>query len=236
MELRIAICDDEPKYRSILHEKIVKDSFENNYETTIAEYSCGRELTEAFDEGLAFDVYFLDIQMENGTDDGIRLAKELRSRGENGLIIYVTSFIDYVQTGYEVKAFRYLLKSQIEEKLTDVLGDVRKELVGEEYLSIKIGGEIIRVSKPRIMFLESNKRRLKLYTDSGDEHCFYGSMDSMQAELGGRFIRCHRSYMVNMTYIKGWSSELIELKCGTTIPISRSFAKEVKQRLMLELV
>jgi len=236
MELKIAICDDELKYRRLLHEMILKDGFMYDYELEISEFACGSEVMEAVDNGTSFDVYFLDIQTDKGTDDGIRLARKLRQRGEKGLIVYVTSFIDYVQTGYEVKAFRYLLKNQIEEKLSEVLCDIRKELAGEEYFSFQIAGETIRINKALIMYFESDRRQLKLIAGSGEEYCFYKSMDDVQKELGETFLRCHRSYMVNMSYIKGWSGERIELKCGTVIPISRSHAKTVKQKLMLELV
>ena len=72
--------------------------------------------------------------MELGTDDGIRAARELRRRGEKGLIVYLTGFINYVQTGYEVRAFRHLLKSQVTEKLSQVLADIVRELSGEFFL------------------------------------------------------------------------------------------------------
>ncbi|MBQ9765192.1 MAG: response regulator transcription factor [Lachnospiraceae bacterium] len=236
MGLKIVICDDEAQYRNILREKILQDSFAYDYETEIVEYSCGRELIKALDNSAIADVYFLDIQMENGTDDGICIARELRRRGIKSLIIYVTSFIDYVQIGYEVKAFRYLLKNQIEEKLPMVLGDIRHELSGEDFFSFHISGENIRINKSEIMYIESDRRQLKLYTDNAGDYCFYESMDNVQKALGESFIRCHRSYMVNMAYIKGWKGEQIELTSGTIIPISRSYAKDVKQRLMLELV
>lgn len=238
MELKIAICDDEEKYRSLLHERIVKDSFGSNYELIIDEYACSKELEAALDKCVDYDVYFLDIQMENGTDDGIRTARTLRNRGKKGLIIYVTSFIDYVQVGYEVKAFRYLLKSQLETELKRVLDDIRKELVGEEFFSFRINGDAIRVNKSDIMYLESDRRQIKLYTSGNltEEYCFYGSLDDIETKLGESFMRCHRSYVVNVAYIKRWSGEQIELNCGVTVPVSRSYAKDVKQRLMLEMI
>lgn len=112
--MRIAICDDEPGYRRILHEKIIQDSIRCDYDTEVTEYESGKALLEAVGKGVSADVFFLDIQMEHD-DDGIRTGRELCRHGERGLIVYVTGFIDYVQTGYEVRAFRYLLKSQIEE-------------------------------------------------------------------------------------------------------------------------
>ena len=143
--MRIAICDDELRYRRMIHEKLLQDSICHDYEAEISEYASGAELLAAMERGYSADVFFLDIQMEGG-DEGIRLGRALRRRGVDGLIVYITGFIDYVQIGYEVKAFRYLLKSQIAEGLPKVLGDIRQELSGSSYL-FQAGGESLRVDK-----------------------------------------------------------------------------------------
>ena len=235
MIIKMVICDDEPKYRQLLHKIILQDSFACDYEVEITEYESGAGLVEALDKGLTADVYFLDIQMENGTNDGIQVARELRRRKENGLIVYVTSFIDYVQTGYEVRAFRYLLKSQIEDKLAQVLEDIREELFGEGFFCFKTKGETIRIDKREILYLESNKRQLQLVT-AETEYNFYGSMENAEKELGQQFLRCHQSYLVNIKLIQKFSNEQIELQGGIAVPVSRSYAKKVKQRLMLEMI
>ena len=232
--MRIIICDDEPKYRQLLHERILQDSFSCDYEVEVTEYEGGEVLLEALDAGVSADVYFLDIQMENGTDDGIRVAKELRKRGDKGLIVYVTGFIDYVQTGYEVKAFRYLLKSQIQDGLTKVLADIRQELAGEESFCFQVNGENICVNPGEIRYLESDKRQVRVMTDY-EEYKYYGKLDEAEKELGEGFLRCHRSFLVNTTQIKKYSGEEIVLRSGQEIPISRTYTKEVKRKLILEM-
>ncbi len=277
--MRIVICDDEPEYRRLLHERILQYAFSQDFETEIAEFESGEQLIAALDAGERADVYFLDIQMENGDDDGIRAAKELRRRGDNGLIVYVTGFIDYAQTGYEVKAFRYLLKSQIygtaapgrdetepfgkepgrdetvssgkepgkdgtagkegatlyNDKLAEVLSAIRKELAGEEYFAFRAGRETLRVEKGKILYLESIKRQLYLYTEK-ESFCFYGSLEQAEKQLGESFLRCHKSYLVSLRQIQGYSREQISLKGGAAVPVGRVYAKECMRRLMLEMV
>lgn len=234
--MKIAICDDEKQYRQLLHEKILQDSFAHAYEVEIAEYETGAQLLAALESGGSVDVFFLDIQMEQGCDEGIRLARELRRRGEKGLIVYVTSFIDYVQTGYEVKAFRYLLKSQIQEKMTQVLGDIREELFAEDYFVFRKNRELVRVSKKDILYIESNRRTLRVVC-AQREDVFYGSLDAAEEELKkDGFLRCHRSFLVNRRNIKNFTADRIELSAGVTVPVSRSYSKEVKRQLMLDMV
>lgn len=233
--MRIIICDDEARYRELLHEKLLQDSIAHDYEAEIVECRSGEELLEALEKGERADIYFLDIQMENGTDDGIRVGKRLRSLGEKGLIVYVTGFIDYVQVGYEVKAFRYLLKSQIGEKLPEVIRAAREELAGEEYFSFQVNRETVRVDRRKILYLESDRRQLHLIAEA-ETFCFYGSLDEAHEALGEGFVRCHRSYLVNIGQIKKYSREQISLKNGDVLPISRSYVKECLHRLMLEMI
>ncbi|WP_300663463.1 LytTR family DNA-binding domain-containing protein [uncultured Acetatifactor sp.] len=230
--MRIAICDDELRYRRMIHEKLLQDSICHDYEAEISEYASGAELLAAMERGYSADVFFLDIQMEGG-DEGIRLGRALRRRGEDGLIVYITGFIDYVQIGYEVKAFRYLLKSQIAEGLPKVLGDIRQELSGSSYL-FQAGGESLRVDKRDILYLESRIRILRLVT-AEREYSFYDSLDHAQQELGESFLRCHRSFLVNIDRIRRYSSSEIVLEGDVPIPVSRSYGKAVRQRLMLEM-
>ena len=230
--MRIAICDDELRYRRMIHEKLLQDSICHDYEAEISEYASGAELLAAMERGYSADVFFLDIQMEGG-DEGIRLGRALRRRGVDGLIVYITGFIDYVQIGYEVKAFRYLLKSQIAEGLPKVLGDIRQELSGSSYL-FQAGGESLRVDKRDILYLESRIRILRLGT-AEREYSFYDSLDHAQQELGESFLRCHRSFLVNIDRIRRYSSSEIVLEGDVPIPVSRSYGKAVRQRLMLEM-
>ena len=230
--MRIAICDDELRYRRMIHEKLLQDSICHDYEAEISEYASGAELLAAMERGYSADVFFLDIQMEGG-DEGIRLGRALRRRGVDGLIVYITGFIDYVQIGYEVKAFRYLLKSQIAEGLPKVLGDIRQELSGSSYL-FQAGGESLRVDKRDILYLESRIRILRLVT-AEREYSFYDSLDHAQQELGESFLRCHRSFLVNIDRIRRYSSSEIVLEGDVPIPVSRSYGKAVRQRLILEM-
>ncbi len=233
VNVKIVICDDEAEYRHILRERILRHMVAWDYEAEIEEYMDGRSLLAAVDGKENADVYFLDIETGEGPDDGIRTARELRRRGDRGLIVYVTGFIDYVQTGYEVKAFRYLLKSQIDRDLEQVLLDIRKELTGDDFFSFRKNKEIQRVKLRDILYLESDRRLIRIKCDHGEE-TFYDSLDNVAEELAGKgFLRCHKSYLIHMDRVKNFSGEQIVLEDGSILPISRPYGKAVKRELTL---
>lgn len=231
--MRIVICDDEAIFRQTLRKRILQNALLWDYETEITEYADGSSLLAAADTEGGADVYFLDIETKEGPDDGIRTARELRRRGDRGLIVYITGFIDYVQTGYEVRAFRYLLKSQTDRALEQVLLDIRKELTEDAFFSFQKNKELLRVRLRDILYLESDRRVVRIRCDQREE-TFYGSLDKAAAELAGKgFLRCHKSYLVHMDRVRTFSGEQVVLEDGTILPVSRSYGKAVKRELTL---
>ena len=235
----VAVCDDQKEYRELLHQKILKNSFENDYEVNVREFESGRRLLEAIGQGERFDVYFLDIQMGREGDEGISAARELRRMGETGLVVYVTAFAGYMQVGYEVRALRYLLKNQLDEMLPSVLRDIREELCSGQYFTFQYGRESFRVPEKDIVYLESSRRVILLHTQQA-EYRFYGNLNSLEQEFGGGshclFLRCHKSFLVNVRYLHRLAGTELELADGSRIPVSRAYMDRVKETMLLKEV
>ena len=235
----VAVCDDQKEYRELLHQKILKHGFENDYEVNVREYESGSSLLEAVGQGERFDACFLDVQMGREGDEGISAARKLRQMGETGLIVYVTAFAGYMQVGYEVRAFRYLLKSQLDEMLPSVLRDIRRELCSGQYFTFQYDRESFRVPEKDIVYLESSRRVILLHALQA-EYRFYGNLDQLEQELGGgshcRFLRCHKSFLVNMRYLRHLAGTELELMGGNRIPVSRAYMDRVKGAMLLREV
>ncbi len=111
MQYKIAICDDEPLHIDKIRSILMDEETDN--------YTKPANLLNTITAGKRYDVLFLDIMMPE--IDGISLARELRELDEDMLIVFITSKIEFMQTGYEVKAFRYLLKDQIDTGVAENL-------------------------------------------------------------------------------------------------------------------
>lgn len=107
--MRIAVCDDEKPYREAVTE-LVQNYIETKPEQSfkLLSFSSGKELINYVDENGSFDLYILDVIMPNM--NGLQLGAGLRSRKDNGMIIYLTSSPDFAVDSYNVEAFHYLLK------------------------------------------------------------------------------------------------------------------------------
>lgn len=230
--MHVAVCDDEDIFREYLKKLLLEYSFKTDEEMIITEYSCGEALLDAYSQGgMAEDVIFLDIRM-NGMD-GMEAAKLLRGQGCGCLIVFLTSLEEYARRGYEVKAFRYLLKDQAESDLGPVLDACRMELAGEDYFCFSYERCSYSVPKREILYFESKKRLVLLHA-AKEEHRFYQKLDDLELQLSGEgFLRCHKSFLVQERHIKSWRENALWLADGTELPISRTYEKEVNRRLML---
>ena len=136
--MRIAICDDEEKYRIQL--KTVLDKLLINTDDDIETFSDGNILALKFAES-PFDLVFLDIEMPE--IDGITLARKLRAVSEKVFIVFLTGHVEYALEGYEVNALRYLTKPVDIDKLKEVLNYVRDKIGSARQIIIREDGEEI---------------------------------------------------------------------------------------------
>lgn len=231
--IQAAVCDDEPVFRSHIRELLVQDSIKNGYDLYVREYADGSELLSSFEEGQNMDVLFLDIRMKK--KDGMETARILRERGCGCLIIFLTSLSEYMQKGYEVKAFRYLLKEQADSELEGVMRECRRELATDSFFVFSFEHKNYSVRKTDILYLESSKRLILLHT-AREVFRFYQRLDNLEEQLAqDGFLRCHRSFLVQEGCVKGWKEDELWLENGERIPVSRSYEKEVNRRLMLRM-
>lgn len=219
--IKIAVCDDEIIIRHELKNLINKQL----HEVEIMEFSSGKELLESKER---YDITFLDIAMENLS--GIEVAKRIRHKQEiegthKDIIIFVTSYRDYMEDAFDVSAYHYLLKPINEKKLADVLERATKEITVRkkqirQYIILKKAGMQNKVYLKDIYYIESSNKKVIVHKKDGILE-LYGKMDEFESELGDAFYRCHRCFLVNMEKITAYSSDTIKLINGENIILAQ---------------
>lgn len=122
--IKIAICDDQNTSVDTLAEKVRNYCYEHNTECEVFTYKSGEELLASETDKLS--IIFLDVDM--GALNGIDTAKEIRKTNKEVIIIYVSGYVQYAPAGYQVKAFAYILKNDIDALFNDIMDEVFKEL------------------------------------------------------------------------------------------------------------
>ena len=214
--MKIAVCDDERAIR-----EGIKRLIENRVpDCSIGLFSSGEELLNSQER---FDITFLDIQMDGM--DGIRAARELRNRGEDTILIFVTALKEYVFEAFDLSTFHYLLKPVSREKFQEVFGRAmaaaeQNQRKKGDVLLVKSKNRNVRVEKRRILYVESQEEKQILHL-SRENLTVKTRMSELEKQLGESFYRCHRGYLVNMSYIAEYDSDSVTLDNGEQVYMSR---------------
>ncbi|MDE6212725.1 MAG: LytTR family DNA-binding domain-containing protein [Lachnospiraceae bacterium] len=231
--MQIAICDDEKEVRDMLVEKIGSLC----PKADLSLYKSGDELLLSGDEP---DILLLDIQMAD--KNGMETAKELRTKNQKAIIIFVTALDDFVFQAFDVGAFHYLVKPFDDGKFAEVLlGAVkhfedRKKLENagrkreKPSLMITTGGEHVIVNLEDIVYAEVFDRKVILHTMDGDIE-YYGKMKELEGKVGDDFYRTHRSFLVNFGFIRKYDATTVYLKKGQALISKQNYGEFVKSYL-----
>lgn len=221
--VHIAVCDDE-KYMSDMISVMVSDFFsKRNVEIVILKFSSGKELLK-YDKKI--DILFLDIRMKD--IDGMETARKMRSNKFKGFLIFITVLREMVFQSFEVQAFDYLVKpinpKYFQKMMERLFVSMRNS--SEAGLLVQKGYESKIISLEDIIFCEIIDRKVYLHLISSEVIDFYERIESLETKLDRNFFRCHRSYLINLKYLKSYKNGRAYMEDGTEIPVSRLRSKE----------
>ena len=228
--ITFAICDDEPLMARELAGHLagyMKEKSTTDY--SVSSFSNGCALLES---GGSFDVIFLDIQMEQ--PDGMETAKLLRQRGDHSLLIFVTVLKECVFDSFQVEAFDYLLKPldsvRFKQTMNRVLRSLEQRAAEDIVIQRGTGCEVVLLSD--IVYCEVLGRKIYLHKSDGTVSDYYNKLEDLERRVDGRFFKCHRSYLVNLDYVRGCQDGQVLLPQGVRIPASRLRERELTQALL----
>lgn len=224
--MRIAVCDDSDLDRefivALLHQYFVNRPIPHE----IIRYESGVNLLHDYEDGMSFDIIFLDIYMNDLL--GIDVAHKLRALGYDGNIIFLTATADFAVDSYDVEAMGYLLKPHSFEKLSQVMDKATRGVPTSTY-QIKQHSKIVRVPYHEILYVESNNSKCILHCCTAQSYVIYKRLSTIEEELNDkRFLRCHQSYLVNMDYIRQADTRFT-LTTGDTVLIRQRNLKAIRQ-------
>ncbi len=224
MKIRIAIVDDN----SIIREKvanIVRNVFVGS-QILMREYTRAEALL--FDEEQDFDIYLLDIEMSGM--NGIELSNAIRERGNKGEIIFLTSYEQYALQGYQSHAYAYLLKSDMDAKLSGVLEKLRDKLreTRSSYYVIETANRFEKIKIEDIRYIYKEEKNCIFVTADGDYRERI-TISEVHARLSGEgFVLVDKGMLVNILHVERIAGDSVYLGQGVQFRISRTHTKKMK--------
>ena len=229
MPLTIAICDDSEEQAGELRRLLGEWSADKPFALHIDEYASAENFLFCRPDKPC-DLLLLDIEMSRL--NGMELARKLRAEGDMLPIVFVTGYSEYMNEGYEVEALHYLLKPADREKLFAVLDRYVKKRVPENEIMLECEEGTLHVSPDTITYCEAmGKKSAVRLSDGKTLECSTG-ISALQALLPEGFTLCHRSYIVNLRFVRSIGRSELTLDGGGIIPISRRLYKEINEKFI----
>lgn len=227
--LRIAVVDDDEEDLSRIRAYLDQYFAAEPREYSVSSFSDGEDLL--LQKPDSFDLLFLDVEMR--WSNGIDIARSLRERGSDLVILFVSRIAQYAVEGYSVDALDYLLKPVAYEEFAVKLGRALRQIDARRPFRIRIsqGGDHRWVSSDTIRYVEVFGHHLIYHTTEG----LFRTTDTIGAAAGQLtplgFLQCSRFCLVNPRYVTGVDGSTLLLGADR-VPISRRRRKEFVDALL----
>ncbi len=233
--LQIAVCDDNIEELSNMVQLINLYRASKNLICEYAVFANGFDLISVLEKGKRFDIYCLDIIMPGFT--GIDVAKEIRAFDKTAPVLFFTSSPEFALENYSVKAINYVLKPISKEKLFFTFDEMLEQIravSNDDAVIVKSHEGIQKILISNLVFVEVIGRNVLYHLLSGKviecTESFSAVCDNLLKY--DRFIKTHRSYLVNMQYVDTIENHQVTLQTLSSVPVAQGKAREIKQKYL----
>ena len=227
--MKIAIIEDIQSHGDLLISYIKKWSQKNKTTLILKRFETAESFLFQWEEEADFDILFVDIQMSGM--NGIEMAKKIRKKDKDIIIIFTTGITDYIEEGYEVEAMHYLIKPVSETKLAACLDRAVEKRKTEKYILVHTQEQILKINMEQICYVEAMGHNSRLKLEKNDKLIEIKETFSQLEHMLDKtdFVKCHRSYICRVKGIFRIDKVSICFDDNSTIPVSRRMYNKVNQ-------
>lgn len=169
MQINIAVCDDEITSLEYIKSMIIDISKELRVCSKVITYNNGKQVVDVVcNRKDTFNILFLDMEMPDIS--GLEVAKQIREKNADIVLIFISAYEQYVFQSIEYNPFRYIRKERMEQELPLALkaafNCVEQNI--DKFIIVKTEKGEIRIKRADIMYFETEERRIRLYLNNGN--------------------------------------------------------------------
>ena len=229
--MRVAVVDDEDRILQEVRGEIEKLKKEEEMDLYVQYYSQARKTSSELETAKPCDLYILDIEMAEM--NGIELAKKIRKIQEKAYIVFLTDHSRYALQGYEVKAWQYLLKEELNQKLPSTIRSIYREIEDDKrnVLTLETNQCYERIAYEDIFYIYKEKKKVILVTKKGSRQIRMTMQEIYSRISPNQFVFADRGCIVNVQKIDRMEGRELSLSNGDTIEVTRSHTEEVREKI-----
>lgn len=241
--IKAVIVDDEALSLELL--KYQLKAFENV--KVVGSYQNPRHALNEI-RSLNPDILITDITMPEM--DGLEFAQHVAEILPGTCIVFLTAYDGFAIRAFELGAFDYIMKPVTKERLDKLLRRVTLDITKRKnenkpepvnrhlknFITVNKSDSIVVINKSEIIYCCAYNKKTHIYVEEGCFECRH-TLEQLENSLEPYFFRCHRSYLVNVHYIREIApmfnqTYIIRLKNSRVeIPVSRNYAVKIKEFL-----
>ena len=226
--MKIAICDDDDRIIEQI-EQYMETINDKSLEYEV--FFCAEELKQYLTEqDVNFDVYILDIEMKEMS--GIDFAKKIREKNLDSLIIFMTSYSQYVFDVFDAITFDFIEKPLTFEKMENMLEKAKRYLgMAQKRFVFSYRKNSYSIAFSNILYLEKEGRKVWIYTIGENMYQANMTLEEIWSQLDDEmFGLLNKSLMVNISKIEGIVGENVILQGDKKLYVSRDYKNSLKKK------
>jgi len=227
--MKIALLEDKPIDLCVLLSYIQAYCRKHCFAADIESFGTGEALLDAFCPG-AFDLLFLDIFLSGLS--GLETARKIRETDRDCMLVFITESPDFAMDGFLVGAAGYVVKPVSQEKMSNAMHACRFVFERDSRaIELPVGGENIPISVADIFYAEVFDKEVIFHMKRGT---FKSRLpfETVEKRLGGvPFLRCNRSYIINMNYVDDMREDDFLMRNGDFVPIRKNSRREIRMAM-----
>lgn len=210
--LLVAICDDSIEDED--HVKELVDASPVPSQSVL--YTNTADFMEGFVPGL-YDLVLMDIYMRNpdGTEDarGVEAVRAIRAVDPTVPIAFTTTSTEFALESYRLDVNRYLEKPIRQQDIEAALRMAQEIKATEPGVTVRANGVERRVPARQVVYAEQSGHNVTVHLVGGREVTGRMRLADLEAQLDSQvFVRCHKSYIANLTFVEEVDQQLMVLR------------------------
>ncbi len=228
--MRVAIIDDEKVFLDHIENMIDRAMKMYHFQSySIDNFSSAAEFLENYKPG-NYDLLIVDIYIDK--ENGIDLAKEVRSQDDECIIVFCTTSNEFAKESYRVKASYYLVKPIIFEDMIEMFNQIDIDVLKERRTIVFPDDFSCRVND--IIFTEYYNHKVTIHLCNNQQHAVYmpqKDVENLLIPLGG-FSVINRGCIVNLERVKDMDDQSIIMDDNQYVVLAKNRVNKFKKILL----
>ena len=227
--MRIVVCEDDEAQMLILKEYFFEYQLKNPSDH-VTFFTSGEELLKKASALSRIHFAFLDIELPGIS--GLETASILRKANPDIIIVFLTSYSQYIQTAFQIATNQFLLKPIQSKQLFAVIHSLRHKYFQSHVQYVENERYYSSIAYSDIIYAEFYKKQCALHTATNSLTIEVTPKQAKQCLLQKGFIRTHQGFYINPNHIRSISADKIICSDCSEVPVShREHRKVIVQYL-----